>query len=37
MTGEHGMCWGLGGTSIYFGDPDDQLIELGTPGIWRTF
>lgn len=31
------MRWERGGTSIYFRDPDDHLIELGTPGIWRTF
>jgi catechol 2,3-dioxygenase-like lactoylglutathione lyase family enzyme len=27
----------LGGTSIYFRDPDDHLIELLTPGIWPNY
>ena len=29
--------WPLGGTSIYFHDPDEHLIELATPGIWKTY
>jgi catechol 2,3-dioxygenase-like lactoylglutathione lyase family enzyme len=27
----------LGGTSMYFRDPDDHLVELLTPGIWRVY
>ncbi len=26
-----------GGTSLYFRDPDDHLIELATPGIWEIY
>jgi catechol 2,3-dioxygenase-like lactoylglutathione lyase family enzyme len=26
--------WPRGGTSIYFRDPDDHLLELATPGLW---
>ena len=26
--------WELGGTSLYFRDPDGHLLELATPGIW---
>jgi len=29
--------WPLGGTSIYFHDPDAHLIELATPGIWKIY
>ena len=40
---EHGVeiesevRWERGGTSIYFHDPDDNLIELATPGIWANY
>lgn len=27
----------LGGDSLYIRAPDSHLIELGAPGIWRTF
>jgi catechol 2,3-dioxygenase-like lactoylglutathione lyase family enzyme len=29
--------WPRGGTSLYFRDPDDHLVELATPGLWSTF
>ncbi|MBB4053673.1 catechol 2,3-dioxygenase-like lactoylglutathione lyase family enzyme [Devosia subaequoris] len=31
------MAWDRGGKSLYFRDSDGHLIELGTPGIWRTY
>jgi catechol-2,3-dioxygenase len=29
--------WPLGGTSIYFHDPENHLIELLTPGVWKIY
>ena len=26
-----------GGTSIYFRDPDNHLVELATPGVWSIY
>jgi catechol 2,3-dioxygenase-like lactoylglutathione lyase family enzyme len=26
--------WKLGGSSLYFRDPDGHLLELATPGVW---
>ena len=31
---ESEFTWPLGGTSIYFRDPDGHLLELLTPGVW---
>jgi catechol 2,3-dioxygenase-like lactoylglutathione lyase family enzyme len=31
------MEWPLGGTSLYFRDPDGHLLELATPGLWKTY
>jgi catechol 2,3-dioxygenase-like lactoylglutathione lyase family enzyme len=29
--------WPRGGRSLYFRDPDGHLLELATPGLWRTY
>jgi len=29
--------WELGGTSVYFRDPDNHLLELATPGVWSVY
>jgi catechol 2,3-dioxygenase-like lactoylglutathione lyase family enzyme len=29
--------WPRGGTSLYFRDPDEHLIELATPGLWSIY
>lgn len=28
------MEWGRGGRSLYFRDPQGNLLELATPGVW---
>jgi catechol 2,3-dioxygenase-like lactoylglutathione lyase family enzyme len=34
---ESRVSWPLGGTSLYFRDPDDHLVELITPGCWPVY
>ncbi|MDQ3753396.1 MAG: glyoxalase, partial [Acidobacteriota bacterium] len=29
--------WNRGGTSLYFRDPDNHLLELATPGLWAIY
>jgi len=31
------MNWPRGGTSIYFRDLDENLVELATPGLWANY
>lgn len=34
---ESEVDWPAGGTSLYFRDPDEHLVELATPGIWPVY
>lgn len=34
---ESEVRWERGGRSIYFRDPDGNLLELATPGIWANY
>jgi catechol 2,3-dioxygenase-like lactoylglutathione lyase family enzyme len=29
--------WSRGGHSVYFRDPDGNLLELATPGLWSVY
>jgi catechol 2,3-dioxygenase-like lactoylglutathione lyase family enzyme len=34
---ESEVKWERGGTSLFFRDPDANLLELATPGIWPNY
>ena len=34
---ESTVKWTRGGISLYFRDPDNHLLELVTPGIWKIY
>jgi catechol 2,3-dioxygenase-like lactoylglutathione lyase family enzyme len=34
---ESEVRWERGGTSVYFRDLDDNLLELATPGVWPNY
>lgn len=31
------MQWERGSKSLYFRDPDGHMLELATPGLWRSY
>ncbi len=31
------MAWQRGGKSLYFDDPDGNVLELATPGLWPNY
>ena len=35
ITGE--VRWPQGGVSLYFADPDGNVLELATPGLWPNY
>ena len=34
---ESTVKWARGGQIFYFRDPDGNLLELATPGLWSTY
>jgi catechol 2,3-dioxygenase-like lactoylglutathione lyase family enzyme len=34
---EEKRTWELGGTSLYFRDPDRHLLEVASPGVWSIY
>lgn len=34
---ESEVSWPKGATSVYFRDPDGNLVELATPGLWDNY